>query len=57
MKLYAEETAIRPVIHDPQPTREARKEFGLMHPNNVGQGINGEDRWILVRVWYLTIYL
>ena len=32
-------TAIRAVIHDPQPTREcSRKEFGAMHPNNVGQG-------------------
>ena len=27
-----------PVILDPLPTREPRKEFGRLHPNNVGQG-------------------
>lgn len=30
-----EEQPFGSVIHDPQPTREARKGFGLMHPNNV----------------------
>ena len=46
---------------DPQPTRElGRKEFGVLHRRNVGQGKglpHGEDRWVPCFVqgfWYYT---
>ena len=49
-----------PVIHDPQSTSEPdRKEFGVLHPNNVGQGKglpHGEDRWMYYSTVLCTVH-